>query len=149
MRYFWTIGGGWSEASSIDDLVEYYRRSGNLQNSFIAVEVDYSGNKTNITQSIRDAYEKRNSPKQNSSSGKGCFIATACYGDYDAPQVLLFRRFRDESLLSSGLGRKMVDLYYWLSPPLARKLSSHPAIAECIRNILLDPLARLLRKRYK
>ena len=27
-----------------------------------------------------------------------CFIATACYGNYNAPEVLALRQFRDEKL---------------------------------------------------
>jgi len=52
-KYYWTIGGGWEEASSIEQLKEYYRRSGNMKDEFIAVEVDEMGNKVNITNKIR------------------------------------------------------------------------------------------------
>jgi hypothetical protein len=55
MIYFWTIGGEWHKASSISELVEFYKRSGNMQNFFVAVEADLSGNKTDITAKIRAA----------------------------------------------------------------------------------------------
>ncbi len=41
-----------------------------------------------------------------------CFIATAVYGDINAPEVQVLRRFRDNVLMETGLGRKIVDLYY-------------------------------------
>jgi hypothetical protein len=51
-----------------------------------------------------------------------CYIATAVYGSYDAPEVLVLRRFRDEKLLASAFGRLFVKVYYTLSPPLAERL---------------------------
>lgn len=39
-----------------------------------------------------------------------CFIATAVYGDAFAPEVVELRKFRDEQLLSSVVGRVCVDL---------------------------------------
>jgi hypothetical protein len=52
----------------------------------------------------------------------GCYIATAVYGSYEAPQVLALRRYRDESLLTSAAGRTLVKTYYALSPSIAQKL---------------------------
>jgi hypothetical protein len=50
---------------------------------------------------------------------EGCFIATAIYGDYDAPEVRDLRAYRDRTLLKSFLGRLFVRMYYLFSPMLA------------------------------
>ena len=42
----------------------------------------------------------------------GCFIATACYGDYDSEEVKEFRRFRDEVLINSKMGLICISSYY-------------------------------------
>jgi hypothetical protein len=57
------------------------------------------------------------------SKKSGCFIATAAYGSSLAPEVLTFRRFRDEILLTSKLGSIFVEFYYFVSPPLAWLIS--------------------------
>ena len=41
-----------------------------------------------------------------------CFVATAVYGNRNAPQVSTLREFRDSILMRSGLGRAFVDFYY-------------------------------------
>lgn len=64
-------------------------------------------------------------PKQasvGSTSKGGCYIATACYGSFDHPDVIVLRRFRDAVLLKSAVGRLVVRVYYGLSPSLASKL---------------------------
>lgn len=71
----------------------------------------------------------------------GCFLATAVYGDYDAPKVRLLRGFRDHVLNQSFIGRAMVQLYYRLSPPLANFLRTHPGSAAAVR-FVLDMLIR-------
>lgn len=41
-----------------------------------------------------------------------CFIATAVYGDKNAPQVQKLREFRDNVLMQSSTGRAFVNFYY-------------------------------------
>jgi hypothetical protein len=41
-----------------------------------------------------------------------CFIATAVYGDKDAPEVETLRQYRDNVLMQSTPGRAIVDFYY-------------------------------------
>lgn len=75
----------------------------------------------------------------------GCYVATACYGSYDHPDVLIFRRWRDECLTSCMLGRLLVASYYVLSRPVARHLGRVRWISSIIRKHSLEPLARKLR----
>jgi subtilisin len=58
------------------------------------------------------------------SSGGGCFITTATADETSTLNSL--RRFRDESMSATPLGRGMVGLYYRISPPIAETLKRHP-----------------------
>jgi len=80
---------------------------------------------------------------------KGCFIATACYGDYDAAEVLILRQFRDEILQNSACGSSIVDMYYRLSPPFARWLGRHHLITGAIRVLILNPTIYLIDRMMK
>lgn len=79
-------------------------------------------------------------------TGGGCYIATAVYGDYDAKEVLILRRFRDKVLLNSKIGIIFVKYYYIISPKLARRLQQHRAINNTIRK-MLDLLTKYLSPR--
>lgn len=70
------------------------------------------------------------------SSSGGCYIATMVYGDYDHPQVLILRNFRDKYLLEKQWGRLFVKLYYKYSPLLVERLKDHRMINNGIRKIL-------------
>ncbi len=74
-------------------------------------------------------------------AGKGvkssmCFIATAAYGDADAPEVEALRRFRDRHLLTNRPGAAFVRLYYRWSPPLARLIERKPRLRAAVRKTL-------------
>lgn len=77
---------------------------------------------------------------------EGCYIATAVYGSYDAPEVMTLRRFRDETLRNSAFGRWFIRTYYRLSPPVAEKLKNAKRINAFVRSILDKWVERLNRK---
>jgi hypothetical protein len=51
----------------------------------------------------------------NAHQGGKCFIATELYGR-DSTQVAILRRFRDQSLLKSWFGARLVAAYYRIAP---------------------------------
>ncbi|WP_290809941.1 S8 family peptidase [Halovivax sp.] len=61
---------------------------------------------------------------QNDDGGGGCFITTATAGEGRTLDSL--RRFRDESMSATPMGRGLVGLYYRISPPIADTLAEHP-----------------------
>jgi hypothetical protein len=90
-------------------------------------------------ESIKDATGK--TPLE-SKKTDGCYIATACYGNYDHPDVLIFRRYRDQFLLQTPAGKLMVSAYYKLSPSLAIRLGHVKWLSAFIRKWILEPLAQ-------
>jgi hypothetical protein len=75
---------------------------------------------------------------------QGCFIATAAYGYYSAPQVQALRNFRDRFLLTSGPGRAFVEWYYTHGPAAATWLNEHPQFKPLIRAALLPIIGMAL-----
>lgn len=67
---------------------------------------------------------------------EGCYIATAVYGDYEAPSVIILRRYRDDYLQKSFLGRTLVKVYYKVSPPIANRLKTTRSINGFVKKIL-------------
>ncbi len=77
---------------------------------------------------------------------EGCYIATAVYGSYDAPEVMTLRHFRDETLKNSFFGQLFIKVYYTLSPPIAEKLKNAHRVNKVVRSILDKWVARLNSK---
>ncbi|TYB76812.1 hypothetical protein ES677_09770 [Bizionia gelidisalsuginis] len=63
----------------------------------------------------------------------GCYIATMAYGDYDHPQVIELRNFRDDFLSKTIGGRRFIKFYYKYSPSLVEKLKNKQSINLIIR----------------
>ncbi len=68
---------------------------------------------------------------------EGCFVATAAYGSYLAPELRTLREFRDRYLLRTAPGRVFVGWYYRHGPEAARWLESHPGLKPLVRAALL------------
>jgi tetratricopeptide (TPR) repeat protein len=102
---------------------------------------------TMVQEAIREL--KGDSASSSSTSSKasgGCYIATAVYGSYDAPEALCLRRFRDEVLAPSVLGRLFISLYYSFSPSIAERLKKVQHINMFVRKVLDKVVAKLNRK---
>jgi hypothetical protein len=75
---------------------------------------------------------------------KGCFIATAAYGYYSAPQVQALREFRDRYLVTNAPGRAFVQWYYRNGPVAARFINEHPEYKYIVRAALMPAVAGAL-----
>jgi len=71
--------------------------------------------------------------------GGGCFIATACFGNYNHPFVKILREFRDRVLLRNSIGRNFVKWYYTHSPKYAEIIKNN-LILKLLTQILLIPV---------
>ena len=65
-------------------------------------------------------YNRSKHRLRRSSDYKYCYIATAVYGNYDCPQVWTLRRYRDQYLSKSWLGRLFIKTYYAFSPGIVK-----------------------------
>ena len=99
----------------------------------------FNRNKEVILENLKVAREshKELSPSPSSpSSSEGCYIATMAYGDYEHPQVLELRKFRNEILERSLIGRVFIRCYYSISPRLVEYLQYKYRINFMIKKIL-------------
>lgn len=90
---------------------------------------------------------KESAPAKPQKDG-ACFIATAVYGSYDAPEVLVLRRWRDRSLQATRPGRALVRVYYRVSPAVVRAFGDKAWFVRPARS-LLDQLVRRLASRQR
>jgi TPR repeat protein len=78
------------------------------------------------TKAAAQGYEsaKKNLSVINSNTSRGgerrggCYVATCVYGSYDCPEVWTLRRYRDNKLSASWLGRRFIRFYYAVSPKI-------------------------------
>ncbi|MGY0426551.1 MAG: CFI-box-CTERM domain-containing protein [Polaribacter sp.] len=97
---------------------------------------------------VRAAQAKPTAKKVGSTISKasdGCYIAPMAYGDYDHPQVMELRRFRDDFLSKTVIGRSFIKFYYRYSPSLVEKLKNRQSINLIIRKGL-DKFIKAIKK---
>ncbi|GEM_PF-645462 len=74
--------------------------------------------------------------KEAEQKASACYIATMVYGDYDHPQVVALRSFRDDILRTNAIGRAFISFYYKNSPAWVEKLQDYRGINIIIRKVL-------------
>lgn len=93
-----------------------------------------------MTSECRNYFNSNNSTLNSINSqlnpSGGCYIATMAYGDYDHPQVMVLRQFRDSYLSKRDWGKKFIKFYYANSPRWVETLRDHKHINSLIRKIL-------------
>jgi len=85
-------------------------------------------------------YKKGNTTGANKS---GCYIATAVYGSYDAYEVRILRKFRDEALAKTIFGRLLINVYYYLSPSVSQQLNKSESVSYLFRRCIDKVVVRL------
>jgi hypothetical protein len=98
----------------------------------------------NITPNTDYVIKAKFQTKSETPPSGGCFIATAAYGTSTVKQLDVLRAFRDDVLLKSTVGSRLVDLYYRTSPPIANFISEHNVVRTLVRELLVDPIVGVL-----
>lgn len=92
--------------------------------------------------------------------GSGCFLATSAFEKVGGTQTVTnftgtyltsgknlkklntLRKFRDEDLMKTSTGRKMVRAYYTLGPVAAEAIRGNEPLKRTVRDLILNPLSK-------
>ncbi|MGO9119688.1 MAG: pentapeptide repeat-containing protein [Desulfomonilaceae bacterium] len=96
------------------------------------------------SQIVLEGKQRQSEEGNSSKSGQsGCFIATAAYRTYQAPDVVTLRRFRETVLRPSRFGRKFITAYEWGSPLIANRIKYSPLCRALVRCLIVRPCGAL------
>lgn len=129
-------GGTFSQIATVGANVTTYSNTGLSANTTYYYRVRAYNTAGNSDYSTEASATTQAAPSGGGGGGGGCFIATAAYGSYLAPEVQVLRRFRDDYLLTNPSGRAFVEFYYSVSPPIAEYISRHEALRALTRYAL-------------
>lgn len=80
--------------------------------------------------------EKEEEEQDEKRKSSACFVATAVYGSYDAPEVEELRRFRDDVLRQTSLGRTFIQHYYEHGPYCAKFVAKFTLLRSLVKMCL-------------
>jgi hypothetical protein len=89
---------------------------------------------TSTSTSRRTTYTPNtHTPNRRGASATGCFVATVAFDGEGAPEVIQLRRFRDQVLARSKLGRYIINLYAFAGPHMAKACVTRPRLLALVR----------------
>ena len=94
------------------------------------------GKAKGLQESIDILMEDIDNSKTTGPSNSGCYIATMVYGDYNHPQVMVLRGFRDKFLSNYLLGKLFIRFYYKYSPTWVKVLEDNKLFNNAIKKAL-------------
>jgi hypothetical protein len=116
-----------------------------LKQEFQRSVLDVSG-KTNSDKFVKEI-STINFPKEKSSKGGGCLIATATYGSEMATEVQQLRELRDNTLMNARSGVQFMgmfnDVYYSFSPYIADYERENPIFKEMVKVVITPMISSL------
>lgn len=91
-----------------------------------------------------------------SRGSSGCFLTTACCQYKGLPddcyELTTLRRFRDDYLLHTSEGKRLVEEYYRIAPPLVQKIdccSSRDTICENMYAAICEIVQKIEQEQYE
>lgn len=84
-------------------------------------------------------------PIKTTSNSGGCYIATVCYGNENANEVIALKAYRDEVLSKIWYGRIFIKTYYFISPSIADFLKNKSGINRIIKERIIN---KIIKKIY-
>jgi len=74
-----------------------------------------------------------------------CFIATAVYGSPYATELFYLRIFRDSFLIKKKVGALFIDIYYKISPFIAKYIKKNHFLKVVAKYLLLEPIIKAIK----
>jgi len=74
-----------------------------------------------------------------------CFIATATYGTGMMNEINVLRNFRDQSLEPNFIGKKLINIYYSISPYIAKLIIKKEKLRAFTR-FMLNPIVNVFKR---
>lgn len=112
----------------------------------LILEMSYSDNISHSDKTIKKFINiEHRVPSKNAKTG--CFIATAAYGTPFSQEIEILRYWRDVALKRSFVGNMFINVYYFLSPPIANFIKDKPVLRKSVL-MILNPFVKFLKKKY-
>ena len=90
----------------------------------------------------------RPTPSSRGTGTTNCFVATAVFGSFDAPEVRMLRWYRDHILATYRGGRLFIQSYYQWGPHMGR-IVYRSSFVRCVLMFILSRVANHIQRKWR